>query len=126
MKDCELHDRQNLDGKPTADLCFVHMYENKARKVQNRADTFPSTGGKECNLRFRQFFSPYRTEAVFVDLLRRLGIYSQPGEPARQPYFSYRPARLYRLVKTIPRNRFLSSINVYKYGLSFEPLNINL
>jgi hypothetical protein len=30
---------------------------------------------------------------------------------------SYWPARLHRLTKSIPRNRFLGSINVYKYGL---------
>jgi hypothetical protein len=30
---------------------------------------------------------------------------------------SYWPARLHRLAKSIPRNRFLGSINVYKYGL---------
>jgi hypothetical protein len=56
-------------------------------------------------------------EPVFVDLLRRPGIDSQPGGPVRQPYFSYRPARLHRLTTSIPRNRFLDSINVYKYGL---------
>ncbi len=38
-------------------------------------------------------------------------------EPARQPYLSYRPDRLHRLAKSIPRNRFLGSINVYKYEL---------
>jgi hypothetical protein len=57
------------------------------------------------------------SEPVFVDLSRRPGIDSQPGGPVRQPYFSYRPARLHRLAKSIPRNRFLGSINVYKYGL---------
>jgi hypothetical protein len=31
---------------------------------------------------------------------------------------SYRPARLHRLAEFILRNRFLGSINVYKYGLS--------
>jgi hypothetical protein len=35
-----------------------------------------------------------------------------------QLYSSYRPARLHRLAKSIPRNRFLASINIYKYGLS--------
>jgi hypothetical protein len=35
-----------------------------------------------------------------------------------KPYLSYWPARLHRLAKSIPRNRFLGSINVYKYGLS--------
>jgi hypothetical protein len=31
---------------------------------------------------------------------------------------SYRPARLHRLAELMPWNRFLGSINVYKYGLS--------
>ncbi len=35
----------------------------------------------------------------------------------RQPYLSYRPARLHRLAESIPRNRFLGFINLYKYGL---------
>ncbi len=33
-----------------------------------------------------------------------------------KPYLSYWPARLHRLAKSIPRNRCLGSINVYKYG----------
>ncbi len=56
-------------------------------------------------------------EPVFVDLLRSPRIDSRPGGPVRQPYLSYRPARLHRLAKSIPRNRFLSSIHIYKYGL---------
>jgi hypothetical protein len=36
-----------------------------------------------------------------------------------KPYLSYWPARLHRLAKSIPRNRCLGSINVYKYG--FRP-----
>jgi hypothetical protein len=59
-------------------------------------------------------------EPVFVDLLRRPGIDSQPGGPVRQPYFSSLLARLHRLAKSIPRNRFLGSINVYKYGLRLK------
>ncbi len=57
------------------------------------------------------------SEPVFVDLLRSPGIDSHPGGPVRQPYLSYRPARLHRLAKSIPQNRFLGSINIYKYGL---------
>ncbi len=34
-----------------------------------------------------------------------------------KPYLSYWPAMLHRLAKSIPRNRFLDPINVYKYGL---------
>jgi hypothetical protein len=41
-------------------------------------------------------------EPVFVILLRGPGIGSQPGRPVRQPYLSYRPARLHGLVESIP------------------------
>ncbi len=34
-----------------------------------------------------------------------------------KPYLSYWPAKLHRLAKSIPRNRFPGSINIYKYGL---------
>jgi hypothetical protein len=43
-----------------------------------------------------------KPEPVFVDLLRSPGIDSQPGGPVRQPYLTYRPARLYRLAESIP------------------------
>jgi hypothetical protein len=57
------------------------------------------------------------TEPVFVNLFSSARIDSQPGGSVRQPYLSYRPARLHRLAESMPRNRFLGSINVYKYGL---------
>jgi hypothetical protein len=60
-------------------------------------------------------------EPVFVDLLRRPGIDSQPGGPVRNPICRAGPS-VHRLAKSIPRNGFLSSINVYKYGL-WECLN---
>ncbi len=59
----------------------------------------------------------HKSEPVFVDLSRIPRNDSQPAGPVRQPYLSYRPARLSRLSESIPRNRFLGSINVYKYGL---------
>jgi hypothetical protein len=59
----------------------------------------------------------FLSEPVFVNLLRSPGIDSQPGGPVRQPYFSYRPTMLQRQVESNPRNRFLVSLNVYKYGL---------
>jgi hypothetical protein len=34
----------------------------------------------------------------------------------------YRPARPHRLTESILRNRFLASINVYKYGLRLQRL----
>jgi hypothetical protein len=57
------------------------------------------------------------SEPVFVDLLRSPEIDSQHGGPVRQPYLSYRPAKLYRLAESVHRNRFLGSINVNKYEL---------
>ncbi len=36
------------------------------------------------------------------------------------PYLSYRPARLHRLVRSIPWNQFLGSLDVYKYGLCLD------
>jgi hypothetical protein len=39
-----------------------------------------------------------------------------------KPFLSYWTARLHRLAKSIPRNRFLGSINVYKYGLRLHRL----
>ncbi len=40
-----------------------------------------------------------------------------PGGPVRQPNLSYRP---HRLAESIPRNRFLGSLYVYKYGLRMK------
>jgi hypothetical protein len=57
------------------------------------------------------FDAPY-TEPVSVNFLRRPGIDSQPVGPVRlvrQPYLTYRPARLHRLAESIPWNRFLGS-----------------
>jgi hypothetical protein len=58
---------------------------------------------------------PSCPEPVPVDLLRSTGV------PVRQPYLPYRPARLHRLAESISPNRFLGSINVYKYGLCSLP-----
>jgi hypothetical protein len=60
--------------------------------------------------------------AGIVDLLRSPGIDSQHGGPVRQHHLSYRHARLHRLAESVHRNRFLGSINVYKYGLRLHRL----
>jgi hypothetical protein len=70
-----------------------------------------------CSKRFSE-----RAEPVFVNLLRSPAIDSQPGGPVRQPYLTYRNARLQSLAKSIPRNRFLGSLNVYKYVLCVRGL----
>jgi hypothetical protein len=41
-------------------------------------------------------------EPEFVNLLRSPGIDFQPGGPVRQPYLTYKPARLYSLAESIP------------------------
>jgi len=58
------------------------------------------------------------TEPVFGNLLRSPEIDSRPCGPVQQTYLTYRPAGLHRLAESLPRNRFLGSINVYKYGLT--------
>ncbi len=70
-------------------------------------------------LAIRHLAYKYGLEPVFVDLLWSPGIDSQPGGPVRQPYLSYRPAMLHRQVESNPPNRFLVSLNVYKYGLCY-------
>jgi hypothetical protein len=61
--------------------------------------------------------------AHFPSLTRGLSLYSSfasslsvsqysTDSTVRQPYFTYRPARLHKLA-----NRFLGSLNVYKFGL---------
>jgi hypothetical protein len=57
------------------------------------------------------------TEPVFVDLLRRPGIDSQPGGPVRNPSCRTGPPGYIGWRNRFPRNRFLGSINVYKSGL---------
>ncbi len=44
----------------------------------------------------------YMTEPEYGDLLKSPGIDSQPRGPVRQPYLSFRPARLHRLAESIP------------------------
>jgi hypothetical protein len=45
-----------------------------------------------------RIFSHFTPEPVFVNLLRSPGIDSQPDGSVRQPYLSYRTARLHKLV----------------------------
>ncbi len=57
------------------------------------------------------------SEPEFVNFSRSPGIDSQSGGPVRQPYLTYRSTRLHMLAESVPWNRFLGSLNVYKYGL---------
>ncbi len=67
--------------------------------------------------------SEWTSEPVFVAPLYRPEIDSQPGGPVRQPCMLYRPTRQHRLAASIPRNRFLGSINHYKYGLCWQNIS---
>jgi hypothetical protein len=58
-----------------------------------------------------------RSETKFVNLLKSPGIDSQPGGPVQQSFLTYLPARLQRLVESLPWKRFPGSLKVYKYGL---------
>jgi hypothetical protein len=57
------------------------------------------TSISECTL----VLLPYRSEPKFVND-------SQPGWPVRQPYLTYKPARLHRLAESIPWDGFLGSL----------------
>ncbi len=58
-----------------------------------------------------------KPEPEFVNILRSPGIDSQHGGQVRQPYLTYRPARLHRLAESTPWNRFLA---FFFSGLVFE------
>jgi hypothetical protein len=79
-------------------------------------NTHSLAGSVKINAKTTVHCSP---EPEFVNHLRSRGIESQPGGPVRQPYLTYRPARLQRLAESIPWNQFLGSLNVYKFGLWF-------
>jgi hypothetical protein len=62
----------------------------------------------------RSITSHVSRDGIFK-LLRSPGTDFQPVGPVRQTYLSYWSARLHRLYESITRNRFLGSINVYKF-----------
>ncbi len=66
-------------------------------------------------------FAPRRVkpESEFLNLLGSPWIDSQHGGAIKQPFMTYRPARLciHRLAESIPWNRFLGSLRVYKFWL---------
>ncbi len=57
------------------------------------------------------------TEPVFVNLVRSAGIDSQPVRNGTTTLFVIPARQANSLEESIPRNRFLGSLNVYKYGL---------
>jgi hypothetical protein len=63
-----------------------------------------------------------RTYKPFKEARNRLPAW----RAGRTTLLSYRPARLHRLLESIPRNWFLGAINVYKYVLRTLPLNFLL
>jgi hypothetical protein len=82
-----------------------------------------------CQLRASHSVQAWRAESVFVNLLRSPGIDSQHVGPVRQPYLSYRPARLHGLAESIHRNRFLASLNITNKGsglLSSVPCRLQM
>jgi hypothetical protein len=108
----------------TALICFQLM--TFGRRAHRRASHYcigkyelsvSITNSSLISITFSSNIRYILAEPVFVDHLRSPGIDSHPGGPVRQPYFSYRLAEPHRLAESISRNRFLGSINDYKYGL---------
>ncbi len=83
------------------------------RKFQHRAGIFKQSMGTRNRVGIGLLYRPAR--ARICKPFKELGIDSQPGGLERQPYL-YQLARLH-LVESIPQNRFLGSLNIYKYGL---------
>ncbi len=71
--------------------CWTKYFINISNSVSFDADILN---------RLQRPFS--ETELAFVNLTRSPGIDSQPGGPVRNPYLTYRPARLHRLAESIP------------------------
>jgi hypothetical protein len=109
----------------------VRVYTHQGPELHLQSHLLWLTRGRACSnspqrghLRGRpviQIKSPVMrmlpAEPEFVNLLRSPGIYYQPCGSVRQPYLSYRPVRLHRLAESTPWDRFLVSLNVYKFGL---------
>jgi len=91
----------------------IHLFSRAriCKPLKEPRNQFPAW--RKTNLFWR--ISP--PEPVFVNLLRSPGIDFQPGGSVWQPYLTYRLARIHRLAELIPWNRFLGSLNVYKFGL---------
>jgi hypothetical protein len=71
--------------------------------VWNAEKVFWNIWGAQESIQRDRFHQPtYVAESVFVKLLRRPGIDSQPGGPLRHPYLTYRAARLHRLAQSNP------------------------
>jgi hypothetical protein len=85
------------------------------RLKTNRGGIFKQSMGTRNRVGIGLLYQPAR--AHICKPFKEPGIDSQPGRLVRQPYLLYRLARLHRLAESIHRNRFLGSLNVYKYGL---------
>jgi hypothetical protein len=110
----------------------IYSADFSASWVGNTAWTEPEDGWAEGGKADRKTFVSWKlgnnggicttrlcqlSEPVFVNLLRSRGIDSQPGGSGTKTLFVVPArARLHKLAETIPRNRFLGSLNVYKYG----------
>jgi hypothetical protein len=89
--------------------------EELIRKFQHRAGIFKLSMGTRNWVGIGLLYRPAR--ARICKPFKEPGIDSQPGGPVWQPYLVYRLARLHRLAEWITQNRFLGSLNVYKYRL---------
>jgi hypothetical protein len=91
-----------------------NRFRGTDRKFQHHAGIFKQWGTRN-QVGIGLLYQPAR--AHICKPFKEPGIDSQPGGPVWQPYLLYWLARLHRLAESIPRNRLLGSLKVYKYGL---------
>jgi hypothetical protein len=70
---------------------------------------------------FRRVASELRDRARICRSFKETRYRFSAWRAGTKPYLSYWPAKQHRLAKSIPRNRFPGSINIYKYGLWIPP-----
>jgi hypothetical protein len=75
-------------------------FNSSLKRLKVRSQSLASRYDKAIPTPFLTAIHCSKIELVFVNLLRSLGIDSQPGGPVRQPYLSYRPGRLHRLAES--------------------------
>ncbi len=88
-------------------ICFLFLSVCESNNLSGNIVSKSSLIGPTIKFTWARICKPFRGP----------GIDSQAVGPVRSPYLTYRPARLNRPTDSILWNRFLGSLNVYKFGL---------
>ncbi len=104
-RNCNLHRKTSI----------IYTVQNSVQWLLAYPKAYPNHVKKFCKM---TYMPSSGRRAIICKLFKIPEIDSQPGGPVRQLYLSYMPARrLPRLSESIPRNRSLGSLKIYKYGL---------